>query len=156
MVNPPIEQIEAVRACAADRDSPAPVGRLVRLGRLLARPDRPDYAGVDTANPYTRLHVVAPMYVVIFRATVRHPLDDQYARTAARLRDLALTEFGCLEFHAVTEGRDEVALSYWPDEASIRAWKAHPEHRVAQELGRTRWYDSYSVQIARVERGYGR
>ncbi len=93
------------------------------------------------------------MIVVIFRARVRS-VDDEYAKTAARLRELALTEFGCLEFHAVTEGRDEVALSYWPSEENIRAWNAHPEHREAQRLGRERWYESYSVQVATVERQY--
>lgn len=93
------------------------------------------------------------MYVVIFRARICS-LDADYAETAARMRELALNEFGCLDFHAVTEGLDEVALSYWPDEASIRAWKAHPEHVRAQRLGRERWYASYSVQVARIEREY--
>ncbi len=93
------------------------------------------------------------MYVVIFRARIRR-LDAEYAAMAARMRELALGQFGCLEFHAVTEGEHEVALSYWPDEASIRAWKAHPEHLLAQRAGRERWYESYSVQVARVERDY--
>jgi heme-degrading monooxygenase HmoA len=93
------------------------------------------------------------MYVVIFRAKVR-ALDEEYSRVAARMRELALSEFGCLAFHAVTEGADEVALSYWPSEEAIRAWKAHPEHVLAQQTGRTRWYASYSVEVAQVTREY--
>lgn len=93
------------------------------------------------------------MYVVIFRATVRQ-LDETYTQMAARMRELALTEFGCLAFHAVTEGAQEVALSYWPDEAAIRAWKSHPEHLLAQQQGRERWYTSYSVEVAQVRRAY--
>lgn len=62
------------------------------------------------------------MFIVIFRARVRQ-LDDQYFQTATRMRELAMAKFGCLDFHAVTEGDEEIALSYWPDEASIRAWK---------------------------------
>jgi heme-degrading monooxygenase HmoA len=93
------------------------------------------------------------MYVVIFRATVRE-LDAEYATTAQRMRELALNEFGCLEFHAVTEGQHEVALSYWPDEASIRAWKNHPEHALAQQTGQNRWYETYSVQVAEIKRHY--
>ncbi|HEX3836707.1 MAG TPA: antibiotic biosynthesis monooxygenase [Steroidobacteraceae bacterium] len=95
------------------------------------------------------------MYVVIFRARIR-AFDAEYARTAARLRDLALSQFGCLEFHAVTEGDSEVALSYWSDEASIRAWRAHPEHQLAQHAGQERWYASYTVQVATVTREYAR
>ncbi len=94
-----------------------------------------------------------PRYVVIFRARVR-AFDDEYSSTAARMRDLALSQFGCLEFQAVTEGDHEVALSYWPDEASIRAWRAHPEHVLAQRAGRERWYASYTVQIATITREY--
>jgi heme-degrading monooxygenase HmoA len=93
------------------------------------------------------------MYVVIFRANVRS-LDAEYLETARRMRDIAISQFGCIEFHSVTEGRDEVSLSYWPDEASIRAWKAHPEHVLAQQAGRERWYESYSVQVARIGREY--
>ena len=94
------------------------------------------------------------MYVVIFRATVR-TLDAEYARAAARMRELALAEFGCLGFHAVTEGIEEIALSYWPDLSAIRAWKAHPEHLLAQQAGRERWYASYSVEVAEITRAYG-
>lgn len=93
------------------------------------------------------------MYVVIFRATVRE-WDAEYATTAQRMRELALNKFGCLEFHAVTEGQHEVALSYWPDEASIRAWKTHPEHVLAQQTGQNRWYETYSVQVAEIKRHY--
>jgi len=45
-------------------------------------------------------------------------------------------------------------VSYWPDEASIRAWKQHTDHLVAQRLGRERWYASYTVDIAEVTRHY--
>ena len=93
------------------------------------------------------------MFVVIFRAQVRR-FDEEYSRTAARMRDLAIREFGCLEFHSVTEGDQEVALSYWPDEQSIRAWRNHPEHVLAQQAGRDRWYERYSVQVAEVTREY--
>ena len=93
------------------------------------------------------------MFVVIFRATARH-LDAGYSTTAARLRELALTRFGCLEFVAVTEGTQEVALSYWPDEVSIRAWKQHADHLMAQQLGRERWYSGYSVEVAEIKRQY--
>ena len=93
------------------------------------------------------------MVVVIFRAKIRQ-LDADYADVAARMRELALTQFGCLEFQAVSEGADAVALSYWPDEASVLAWKSHAEHILAQQMGRQRWYQSYVVQVAHIGREY--
>jgi heme-degrading monooxygenase HmoA len=93
------------------------------------------------------------LFVVIFRAKVRSA-DSEYSRVSARMRELALGQFGCLDFQAVTEGGNEIALSYWPDEESIRAWKSHPEHVLAQQLGRERWYESYVVHVAQIAREY--
>lgn len=94
-------------------------------------------------------------YVVIFRARARE-LDAEYGRVAEQLRDLALSQFGCLEFVAATEGDQEIALSYWRDEADIRRWKAQADHLVAQRLGRERWYSAYTVQVATIVREYSR
>lgn len=93
------------------------------------------------------------MYVVIFRAKLRE-LDADYAAAGAALREMALRDFGCLAFHAVSENGEEIALSYWPDLAAVTAWKAQAAHLMAQKQGRARWYASYCVQVARVEREY--
>lgn len=93
------------------------------------------------------------MFVVIFKATI-HRLDDEYSAVASRMRELALGKFGCIEFHSVTEGMNEVSLSYWPSEDNIREWKAHPEHILAQQAGHERWYKTYSVQVAEISREY--
>ncbi len=61
---------------------------------------------------------------------------------------------GCLEFVSVMEGDEEIAVSYWENEAQIMNWKKDPEHIRAQEKGRTRWYESYSVEVCKVERSY--
>lgn len=94
-------------------------------------------------------------WVVIFRAKARR-LDAEYSAMATRLRAAALSEFGCLAFHSLTEGDEEVALSYWPDEDSIRRWRAHAEHAEAQRLGQERWYAHYRVEIAEIRRTYDR
>ncbi|TNF91337.1 MAG: antibiotic biosynthesis monooxygenase, partial [Gammaproteobacteria bacterium] len=48
-----------------------------------------------------------------------------------------------------------ITVSYWSDLESIRQWKAQAEHRVAQEMGKNKWYSTYKTRIARVERDYG-
>lgn len=93
------------------------------------------------------------MFVVIFRAKAGN-LDAEYGKTAVRLRDLAFESFGCLDFISAMDGDQEIALSYWRDEESIKKWKAHAEHVLAQELGRAKWYASYTVQVAEVKREY--
>lgn len=93
------------------------------------------------------------MLVVIFRAKVRQ-VDDEYLQRAERLRTLAFERFGCLGFHSSSEGQEEITLSYFPDAESIAAWKAHPDHLQAQRLGRERYYEWYSVEVAEVTRRY--
>ncbi|KAF7329288.1 hypothetical protein MKEN_00189700 [Mycena kentingensis (nom. inval.)] len=47
-----------------------------------------------------------------------------------------------------------VTISYWADEENIRAWKRNVDHLLAQKKGKTEWYLSYEVRVARVERAY--
>ena len=93
------------------------------------------------------------MYAVIFRAEIAS-VDAAYAAAAQRLRQIALERYGCLDFVSVCEDKQEIAISYWPDAASIAAWKADAEHQTAQEQGRGFWYGAYQVEVARIERRY--
>jgi heme-degrading monooxygenase HmoA len=93
--------------------------------------------------------------VVIFRAR-SHQMDDAYNATALAMRDKAIAEYGCKEFvFASTPDGEEVALSYWPDEASVARWKRDQEHQAAQAKGRQIWYANYRVQVATIQRDYG-
>ena len=91
------------------------------------------------------------MYAVIFTAAVGDQ-DSRYGQMAGQLRDLAMADFGCTDFISVTEGEQEIAISYWPDEASINAWKQQAEHRVAQQLGKDGWYKHYKVEVVKILR----
>ncbi len=91
------------------------------------------------------------MYAVIFKATIAE-FDDEYIRMAERLKDLAFKKYGCQDFVSVTEGDEEISISYWQTEQQIRDWKNDPEHRLAQARGRDKWYKSFSVEICDIVR----
>lgn len=93
------------------------------------------------------------MYAVIFKAEIKE-LSDEYLSMAENLRSLALKKYGCVEFTSVTEGKHELAISYWDNLEQIKIWKQDPKHLVAQDLGRTQFYDSYKVQIVEILREY--
>ena len=93
------------------------------------------------------------MYAVIFTATVGDQ-DERYGDMAEKLHELAMAEFGCSGFVSATEGKQEIAISYWPDEEAIKAWKQQAEHRVAQRLGQQGWYKHYQVEVVKVLRAY--
>jgi heme-degrading monooxygenase HmoA len=93
------------------------------------------------------------MYAVIFKAQVAE-LDDEYRQVAKRMRQLASEKYGCTGFISVTEGNEEIAISYWENEKQIKEWKCDPEHIGAQEKGKSKWYKSYQVQVVKVLRDY--
>ena len=93
------------------------------------------------------------MFAVIFRATVGHQ-DAEYGKMASKLRKLAFETYGCLDFTAVTEGNQEIAISYWESESAIKKWKENALHLIAQEFGQKQWYSAYSVQIVEVKHEY--
>lgn len=97
-----------------------------------------------------------PYFAVIF-SNQRTGGDQGYEVMAERMVELAKAQPG---FLGVESARDAegfgITVSYWRDEASIAAWKAHAEHAVAQRLGRERWYADFQLRVCRVEREYGK
>jgi heme-degrading monooxygenase HmoA len=47
-----------------------------------------------------------------------------------------------------------ITVSYWKDEASIKAWKLDLEHTAIRDKGRKQWYQAYELRVAKVERAY--
>ena len=89
------------------------------------------------------------MFAVIFRARIAE-LDDEYISMADSLKKLAFEKYGCLDFTSVTQGHEEIAISYWRSREQIRDWKNDPQHRLAQALGRDKWYRSFSVEVCEI------
>lgn len=95
-----------------------------------------------------------PYYAVIF-SSQRADGDSGYAAMAEKMARMAAATPGCI---GMESARDEdgfgITVSYWTDEAAIRAWKADASHLAAQHLGKTRWYEQYRLRVARIERHY--
>jgi len=94
-----------------------------------------------------------PYYAVIF-SSHRADNEDGYGAMADRMVELAATQPGFLGMETVREDLG-ITVSYWDSLESIANWKKNAEHREAQRLGRRKWYSSFRVRIARVEREYG-
>ena len=93
------------------------------------------------------------MYAVIFKAKI-NILADDYFEMAERMRTLAMNKYGCVEFTSLTEGEQEISISYWETKEQIQQWKSDPKHMRAQALGREKWYSSYDVQVVKILREY--
>jgi len=95
------------------------------------------------------------MYAVIFRAEFNEP-DEDYFTTATKLRELALSSYGCTEFSSITKDGHEIVISYWENVDQIKAWKKDKEHIQAQKMGRKKWYKQYKVEIVKIEHAYSK
>lgn len=95
-----------------------------------------------------------PYYAVIFSS--QRTKDDQgYSAMAERMVELASRQRGYLGAESVRDaGGFGITVSYWSDEAAIKAWKDDIEHLAAQEQGRAAWYEHFHVRVSKVERAY--
>jgi heme-degrading monooxygenase HmoA len=97
-----------------------------------------------------------PYYAVIFTSH-RTEGDRGYQAMAARMEELATRQPGFLGIESA-RGADGfgITVSYWSSEEAIAAWKAHLEHKPAQQAGQRIWYADYQIRVAKVERDYGK
>ncbi len=98
------------------------------------------------------------MYAVIFQVEPKPGQAKEYFDIAALLRaELEKIDgFVSVErFESVSTPGKFVSLSFWRDEAAIRAWRAHVGHQHAQRRGRGDIFDNYRLSVAQVVRDYG-
>tara|TARA_R110001583_G_scaffold178786_2_gene334941 strand:- start:164751 stop:165122 length:372 start_codon:yes stop_codon:yes gene_type:complete len=97
-----------------------------------------------------------PYYAVIF-SSIRTDCDSAaYGAKAAEMSRLAAQQDGYLGEDS-TERDNEgmgITVSYWRDEAAIKAWKLQLDHTAARNMGREKWYQSYTLRVAKIERAY--
>ncbi len=94
-----------------------------------------------------------PYYAVIF-SSIRTDVAEGYGDMADRMAELAQEQPGFLGVESARQALG-ITVSYWDSLDSIRNWKQDAEHRIAQQTGRDRWYETYKVRICKVERDYG-
>ena len=96
-----------------------------------------------------------PPYVAVIFTSLRTPGDEGYEVTSDEMMRMVEQQPGFLGVESA-RGADGlgITVSYWRDAQSVRAWKAVAEHRIAQKLGRERWYRAYQTRVCTVERDY--
>ena len=87
------------------------------------------------------------MFVVVFRNRKRAGFDAAaYAADAEHMEQLAAAQPGYLSFKSyVADDGEVIALSEWESEQAARAWAEHPDHRAVQHMGRTDYYENYTL-----------
>jgi heme-degrading monooxygenase HmoA len=79
--------------------------------------------------------------------------DPDYAKMEDRMQEIIRGMVGkgivSVDQFRTTAGEAIAVVKYESSEARTR-WRNHPEHVLAQRLGRERWFDSYRLVVAEV------
>src|SRR5690606_30697136 len=95
-----------------------------------------------------------PYFAVIF-SSQRTDGDLGYSAMATHMVELAAQQEGFLGAESARDaGGFGITVSYWSSEEAIKCWKANVEHLVAQQKGKSTWYEQFKVRVSRVERAY--
>lgn len=98
------------------------------------------------------------MVVVIFEVWPAPGRGAEYFDLAARLKPELEKVDGFLSIERFQSLADEgkvLSLSFWRDEAAVRAWRNVEAHRGAQAKGRGGVFSDYRLRVASVMRDYG-
>jgi len=98
------------------------------------------------------------MMAMIFEVWPKAEHRQDYLERAAKLRPLVerIDGFQSIErFESLYEPGKLLSLGFFTDEQALAAWRGNSEHRIAQELGRQRYFLDYRLRIAEVVRDYG-
>lgn len=96
-----------------------------------------------------------PYYAVIFTSQRAEGEKAEYENMAERMVSLVSTQPGFLGAESVRDALGfGVTISYWESLDAISNWKQNEAHLVAQQKGKTEWYENYITRICKVEREY--
>ena len=94
--------------------------------------------------------------MTVFLNQLRDDALPEYAELSQRMSELARSMPGFVSATTIegsdgSTGRQRVTIVVFADEESQRAWREHPEHRLAQRTGRDRLYSTYSLYVGTVD-----
>ena len=97
------------------------------------------------------------MHVAIIEYRLRPGLDAAYAEVAAHLHELVqhIDGFVSVErFESIANPGTFVSVSYWRDEAAIKAWRDDMEHKKGMAKGKRDIFAEYRIVIAHAVKDY--
>ena len=96
------------------------------------------------------------MPIVIFRSRLRADCDMAALEAlGARMHELAVAMPGFIAYKDfAAEDGESLTLVEFADNASLLAWRNHPEHVVGQRRGREEFMGWYQIEVCERQRRY--
>jgi heme-degrading monooxygenase HmoA len=95
------------------------------------------------------------MVVVIFRTRLKPGVEAEIESLGARMYELGAAMPGFVSYreYAAADG-ESVAIVEFETHEALAAWREHPEHKAAQEVGRQRFFAEYRITVCDSVRDY--
>lgn len=96
------------------------------------------------------------MFVIVFRSKLRPGVDPSPLEPVGiRMYELACAMPGFLSYKdfAAADGESASIVEFESLE-TLKAWRDHPEHVAAQQLGRDHYFAEYRIQVCTPVRSY--
>ena len=92
------------------------------------------------------------MIVVLFRSKLVD-IPEGYGEMAEEMEATARTMPGFIDVKGyLAEDGERLTVVRWENAETMRQWREQERHRVAQRMGRERWYAYYKMEVAEVVR----
>jgi heme-degrading monooxygenase HmoA len=109
--------------------------------------------GACSASPRPAPTKAGMHYIIVFKSKLRDGVEADYGTRAEAIYNLATGMPGLISAEDYkAESGERVSIIEWDTMEHLIAWRDHPEHLKAQQEGRDKYYASYSISIAQVQR----
>lgn len=94
------------------------------------------------------------MVISVFRSRLRAENAPEFHELAARMMELAESMPGFLSYKVYTsEDGERCSIVEFASHEELLAWRNLDAHREAQQLGRERYYEEYTLHVTEPVRG---
>lgn len=97
------------------------------------------------------------MFIVMFEVKIKDGCKEEYYQLGKALRESLSQQAGFLggtSFLSKSDPNTEISINYWEDEAALAQWRNFAGHRLSQQTGRERLFESYKITVAQEVRTY--
>lgn len=95
------------------------------------------------------------MIVILFRSKLTSAAGEDFAEASDALLAYVRSTYGddlvAMKSYTAEDG-ERLTVVWWRDPETLERWRSNPKHLEVKRLGRERWYDFYSMEVAEVRR----
>jgi len=103
---------------------------------------------LSSSDSHTTQALPTSAIVTVFRSRLRPGSEPEYQTLARKMEGIARAMPGFVDFKTFTSADGErVSVVVFANTDTHNAWRDHPEHRAAQQVGRDRLYSSCHIAV---------